>query len=345
MSRVSHHWLRAFQLAGLETVSFDPTTAAIRGHNSFLDLKLRAAAKPHLRSNDILLVHEPLSGAFAQTGLPLVVFSHGIEARLKQVTDQFSLERRRLKSYLTFPLWERQRQATNRGLSVADLVLVLNSTDENYLQERGVCRGQIVQYRNGVNQLDPDYEVSRPTDSRYPRLLFLGTWLERKGIRLLRDAYQYFRSMNVPIFWRLAGTQVSEENVRAYLQAEGDPNVEVIPSFCGNAEASVFSDCEIFVLPSFAEGQPLALLEAMNRGMCCVATSADGQLDLLRNDDSGLLFSIGNSSEFITALEQVLHHAPLRRRLGASARREVAGRSWENVSDEVVHMVVSTFNE
>ncbi len=85
---------------------------------------------------------------------------------------------------------------------------------------------------------------------------------------------------------------MGETEVRGYLGAENDVNVEVIPHFYGSEEEKVYAGCDYFVLPSFMEGQPLALLEAMNRGICCVASSADGQLDLIRDGDNGRLFDL-----------------------------------------------------
>lgn len=331
MSRVSHHWLIAFKQRGWETISFDPTTVKLRGHKSFIDLKLRSAVKPALKAEDVLLVHEPLSGAFVDLGLPLVVFSHGIEERLSKVAKKYSLGIRSWKSMLTFPLWARVRKQTKLGLTKADLILVLNSVDKSFLESGHYRSNNIILYRNGIN-----VSSKKTYHSTNPRLLFVGTWIERKGIKLLREAYHHLRERPNPPRWRFAGTQLSEEHVRNYLDAHNDGLVEIIPSFKGSDEDSVFSECEVLVLPSFMEGQPLALLEGMHRALCCVTTAADGQLDLIEYGKNGFLFPVGESKALIKCLNLVLSDPILREAVGTNARHCTATRSWIAVSSELV---------
>jgi glycosyltransferase involved in cell wall biosynthesis len=335
---VSHHWLAAFGRAGIPAISIDTTNTGASWHNSLLDLKLKSAALPQLREGDLLLVHEPLAGAFSGHRLPLVVFSHGVESRLRQVSLKFGLEGRRLRSLATRPLWARLERATRRGLEAADLVLVLNRSDETYLRSTHQCRGRIFCFRNGV--YGAPLQSANQKSSR--RILFLGTWIERKGIRLIRSAYQQLRRTVPDLHWRLAGTQVEEVDVRKYLGAEVDPNVEVIPKFSGDEEARIFEGCSLFVLPSFTEGQPLALLEAMNRGLCCVTTGADGQLDLVSDGDNGFLFPVGDAAQLAELLRRLAGDVSAQQSVGLRARFSVAGRSWEAVSDEVVEAVRDT---
>lgn len=338
MSRVSYHWLEAFRKRGIETISVDPTNTRPPRHGSLLDLALRESVIPRSREGDILLVHEPLGGSFVGLNHPLVVFSHGIEARLAEVEKKFGIKRKGLKSIITRPLWARRERATKLGLKMADLVLVLNREDRAYLEASGSCGGEIFVYRNGVSQVN----ANRATSEVEGRVLFLGTWIARKGITLVANAYRALRNSGSAVKWRFAGTQVCEAEVRQFLGANGDSNVEVIPKFAGCEEDEIFEDCNVFVLPSYMEGQPLALLEAMNRGFCCITTDADGQRDLIVDRVSGLLFPVGEVEKFVKLLEEVLDSADLRARLGAEARLVVQSRKWDVVSDEVVDAVLST---
>ncbi len=336
VSRISHHWLAAFGRVGVPAISIDPTNTGAGWHNSLLDLTLKAAALPQLREGDLLLVHEPLAGAFSGLRLPLVAFSHGVESRLDRVSLKFGVEGRRpLRSLITRPFWARLGRARRRGLEAADLVMVTNRSDEAYLRATHHCRGRIFCFKNGVYSAPP--QPANEESSR--RILFLGTWIERKGIRLLRSAYQQLRRTVPGLQWRFAGTQVQEADVRKYLAAEADPNVEVIPRFSGDEEARIFEGCSLFVLPSFMEGQPLALLEAMNRGFCCVTTAADGQLDLVTDGDNGFLFPVGDAARLAELLRCLAGDVSAQRSVGLRARLSVAGRSWETVSDEVVEAI------
>lgn len=330
MSRISHHWMDAFRRKGFETISFDPTSVPVAGHKSLLDRRLYNAVWPTLKPGDILLIHEPLSGSFVGRGYTTIVFSHGIETRHKVISRKFNLDPRTFKSLLVYPLWRRRERCGTRGLIGADVVLVTNSTDRSYVQNQLRRKKPTLFYRNGVNT----HAASNQPANR--RILFLGSWIDRKGISLLKDAYQHFKTSPNPPKWRFAGTGHAEDVVRTYLGAHGDSSVQVLPTFKAEEENAVFTGCDIFVLPSFMEGQPLSLLEAMNHGLCCVTTAADGQLDLIQNGKNGVLFPIGDSNAFMQSITSVLSNQKLKISLGQSAHSSVEGRAWETVANKTV---------
>lgn len=76
---------------------------------------------------------------------------------------------------------------------------------------------------------------------------------------------------------------------------------------------------DVFVLPSHAEGQPMAMLEAMAAGCCVVATSVGGIPELIEDERSGLLVGPGDVGALAAALERALSDGPLRARLAAAA--------------------------
>jgi glycosyltransferase involved in cell wall biosynthesis len=79
---------------------------------------------------------------------------------------------------------------------------------------------------------------------------------------------------------------------------------------------------DAFVLPSLYEGLPLALLEAMAVGLPCLATAVDGNLEVLRHEENGLLCMPANSQGLGDALETLLSDTTLRNRLGKQAQTD-----------------------
>jgi len=81
------------------------------------------------------------------------------------------------------------------------------------------------------------------------------------------------------------------------------------------------------VVPSHAEGMPLALMEGMAAGVACVATSVGGIPELVRHGQTGLLVAPDDAGDLAVAVEGLLDDPQWAAMLGAAAR-EHAVASW-----------------
>ena len=88
----------------------------------------------------------------------------------------------------------------------------------------------------------------------------------------------------------------------------------------------LLAQADAFVLPSFTEGHPKALLEAMSTGLACVASDVAGNRAIVCHEQTGLLYDVGDTTALVEALGCVLTDRDLARRLGAQARQDVRTR-------------------
>ena len=79
----------------------------------------------------------------------------------------------------------------------------------------------------------------------------------------------------------------------------------------------------MFCLPSFAEGVPVVLMEAMASGVPVVATRIAGVPELVDDEVSGLLVRPGDADALAAALERLAGDEPLRAGLAAAGRAKV----------------------
>ena len=112
-----------------------------------------------------------------------------------------------------------------------------------------------------------------------------------------------------------------------------------MPKFPASEEQTLLSRAHLFILPSFFEGQPLSLLQAMAAGRCCITTNCCGQRDLIQDGDNGLLYEPGDAKTLASLIEKCMTSPSLRQTLGAKARASVSDRTWEAVSAEVVEQI------
>jgi glycosyltransferase involved in cell wall biosynthesis len=80
---------------------------------------------------------------------------------------------------------------------------------------------------------------------------------------------------------------------------------------------------DVFCLPSFAEGVPIVLMEAMALGVPVLTTRVMGIPELVQDGFNGLLVAPGSHDELLTGLRRLIDDEPLRVALGRAARRHV----------------------
>ena len=154
---------------------------------------------------------------------------------------------------------------------------------------------------------------------------FMGELGARKGTPQLVEALSHLASRND---WRatIAGNgDVEPTRLRARELGIAD-RVE-IPGWLDAAGVNdVLSKTDIFVLPSFAENLPMAILEAFARGIAVIATPVGAVPEVVEHGRNGLIVKAGDVDDLAAALERMISDGELRRRLGASARQDHALR-------------------
>ena len=85
--------------------------------------------------------------------------------------------------------------------------------------------------------------------------------------------------------------------------------------------ADIYRALDVCVLPSFAEGAPISILEAMATGVCIVASAVSGTPELLDHGSCGLLVPANDSDALSEAISKVLRNPKLRRSLAEAGRR------------------------
>ena len=83
------------------------------------------------------------------------------------------------------------------------------------------------------------------------------------------------------------------------------------------------ADCDIFVLPTYFEGQPVSVLEAMAYSCAIAASEVGGIPQMITDGETGLLMKPKNSEAINKQLTRLLENQELCRQLGQNAREKV----------------------
>jgi glycosyltransferase involved in cell wall biosynthesis len=95
--------------------------------------------------------------------------------------------------------------------------------------------------------------------------------------------------------------------------------------FAGRVEPYL-SALDAFVLPSYWEGMPIALLEAAAMGLPAVASAVNGTVEVVEEGRTGLLVPSHDSAALADAIARLATDGELRSRMGSAAREQGAGR-------------------
>ncbi|HBB32223.1 MAG TPA: group 1 glycosyl transferase [Cyanobacteria bacterium UBA8803] len=338
MGRVGWHWKHEFERRGYEFLHIGPAQVGSVPHPAWFPYAAYRAYQRLGMKASLFLVHEPASGAFVHKSIPTVVISHGLERRFWQLALEGNSglsQKIKLRTKILFPIWRLRH--CDLGLGKADLVLLINQQDAEFAQKYYRLNQQkIFVFKNGVV---PSYINENIQPNGNLNVIFLGSWIERKGIKTLVQAAQLLYQNQIPINWIVAGTNIGREKVLNFWASELHHFVEIMPHFSRAMEENLFARSHVFVLPSFFEGQSLALLQAMETGRCCITTDCCGQRDLIQDGYNGLLHQPGDAQHLAFLIERCAQELDLRTNLGKNAKLSVKNRAWETVSAEVIDRI------
>jgi glycosyltransferase involved in cell wall biosynthesis len=160
------------------------------------------------------------------------------------------------------------------------------------------------------------------------RLLFLG-WLERsKGIFELIEACRRLAGSR-RFTLDVAGDGNASPEARALVAQHSLGDVVRFRGWLRDQQLlQALSDADVLVLPSWAEGLPNAMIEAMAAGLAVVVTGVGAIPELITNRHTGLLVEPRNTDELTRALDEIIVDGELRESLGRQAYR-AAVREFE----------------
>jgi colanic acid/amylovoran biosynthesis glycosyltransferase len=156
------------------------------------------------------------------------------------------------------------------------------------------------------------------------RLMCTGRMVAAKGHHVLLEAIKLLHERQVSIDVTLVGGGPELEKLRQYVIANQlSESVTFMGALSHPETLALLRRADLFALASFAEGIPVALMEAMSLGLPCVSTYIAGIPELIRSGIDGMLVPPANAVALANALEIVIGDPILRRSLGASARQRI----------------------
>lgn len=210
----------------------------------------------------------------------------------------------------------------------------------------GLSRQLYVQQGHDVSKIRvlwPGIAPARPSRRRaagVTRLLFVASNPFRKGIRVLFDAWRLLPGQHAEL-WCVCPPEVyASQFVLRHLTA--DARIHMLPFRDHRAFMALYREVDAVVLPSFEEGFPYVIADALARALPTIVSTTSGIDEALTHDRDALVVKSGQVTPLAEAIERVLSDARLRRRLGDAARETARtitwkrfGEGWHQILDEL----------
>lgn len=204
----------------------------------------------------------------------------------------------------------------------ARAALILALSEQWRAELRRICpRTPIEIVPNAVSL--PGVDPRPPARTDVETILFLGELGRRKGTYDLLTAFARLAARRPRMRLVCAGDG-DVEGARAAAASLGlADRVECPGWLSADRRDAALARATIFALPSYAEGMPMALLDAMSWGIPVVTTTVGGIPQVVRHELNGLLVTAGDVDAIHEALLRLAEDGSLRERLGRAARATI----------------------
>ena len=233
----------------------------------------------------------------------------------------------------------------DRNLHGADCLHALNSTEAASMRAFGL-RNPIAIIPNGVSLPRHHINCSKPSllrDDDRKILLFLGRLHPKKGIQQTLEAWSFLKSSNPELFceWRLVIAGWDDdgygEELVAHARQRGLSNdVTFLGPVFGEEKDALLTHAEAFILASFSEGMPMAVLEAWSHKLPVFMTNECNLTEgfaaeaaiALTNDPAGICRTLAQSLG-----------SPQLAEIGCRGRRLVEQKfTWDSIMNDLLNV-------
>ncbi|NND80629.1 MAG: glycosyltransferase family 4 protein [Maribacter sp.] len=227
------------------------------------------------------------------TKTKMIVFWHGW---------QWAFERKTVRNML---IWFRMTYGK------ADSMLVLAKEFGDQLKVYGYCKPvyQVTTVADPMFfDLESKYE-NRTVDkfkSKSLTFLFLSRIEKVKGIYEVLESFELLKKEYATITLKVAGTGGELKAVQKYIEDKELQGVELLGWITGEEKIKAFSESDVYLLPSYGEGLPCSVLEAMAAGLPVITTEVGGIKDFFKDEVMGYLVKMKDPVDLSDKIRRII---------------------------------------
>ncbi len=226
--------------------------------------------------------------------------------------------------------YQQHRYAVRKVVNKSDVIIALSEYWKEYFKnEFPTKRVEIIK-----NVISAPRVHKQQTG--YFTLLFLGLLGKNKGIY---DLLECIRDHKVEFQGKLKlyiGGNGEIEHVKQLIKEYGIADIVIFEGWVsGDKKIELLNKSDAYILPSYKEGLPISILEAMSYGMPIISTPVGGIPEIVSNGENGYLVEPGNKEDIYKAIISLLNDSDLRNRMGSVSLSRVGEHLPEYVEKQL----------
>lgn len=214
---------------------------------------------------------------------------------------------------------------------LAHIYISISKQMKEELVALGIPQSKIIYVPNSI-----DTNFFKPENHKEKNLLlYVGRISELKGLHILIKALEYLKeSAHLVIIGPPDWNANYYEKLLNLIEAEnkkGRHEIKYLGALEQNEIVEWYQKASLLVLPSFAEGFPMTILEALSCGTPVIATPVGGVPEIIKNHETGMLVPPGNPVTLAEAIDYLLENEDVRLKMIREGRKLVKAQySLEN---------------
>ena len=136
-------------------------------------------------------------------------------------------------------------------------------------------------------------------------VLFLARIIKEKGVFETLQAFAKFNESHPDANLVIAGDGEDYNEVKSYIEQNQLQNVTLLGDVRGEKKKACFEAADVYLFPSYTEGMPNSVLEALGMGLPIITSKVGAVPDFFENDKMGVMMQGHSAEEILDALESL----------------------------------------
>lgn len=224
--------------------------------------------------------------------------------------------------------YEKNTSFVHKNLLKCDTIIALTEYWKEYFNGLGFGNVTIV-----PNIVDSPVRQEKKNNDGKVHILYLGLIAKAKGIYDLLDVINEHKTEFDGKITLHIGGNGETTTILNIIKEQGLSNIVKFEGWVsGDKKVELLNNADVFILPSYTEGLPISILEAMSYKLPVISTPVGGIPEVIKDGKNGFLFTPGDKDALYQAIGKLTTDKGLREEMGEKSYKKVQPHFPKSIS-------------